>query len=160
MIVDLLILLKSNKYNYSKSTPEKIINLLFITDSMRFDDLTTVSNLYYYLNLKLNNNELKIIINHLLNKRHSDNSIRNYITTSKYSMSESYFLMLVENIIKESRKQDIYGYLVNYLAIYSKNQKSKEVLKDEYQWMKTDSTFLKSKIAGLIKDVELKLKSE
>ena len=127
---------------------------------MRFDDLTTVSNLYYYLNLKLNNNELKIIINHLLNKRHSDNSIRNYITTSKYSMSESYFLMLVENIIKESRKQDIYGYLVNYLAIYSKNQKSKEVLKDEYQWMKTDSTFLKSKIAGLIKDVELKLKSE
>ncbi|MBK8151864.1 MAG: hypothetical protein IPK61_01480 [Saprospiraceae bacterium] len=75
-------------------------------------------------------------------------------------MSESYFLMLVENIIKESRKQDIYGYLVNYLAIYSKNQKSKEVLKDEYQWMKTDSTFLKSKIAGLIKDVELKLKSE
>ena len=152
--------LLSNKYNYSKSTPEKIINLLFITDSMRFDDLTTVSNLYYYLNLKLNNNELKIIINHLLNKRHSDNSIRNYITTSKYSMSESYFLMLVENIIKESRKQDIYGYLVNYLAIYSKNQKSKEVLKDEYQWMKTDSTFLKSKIAGLIIDVELKLKSE
>ncbi|HMS30112.1 MAG TPA: hypothetical protein PKD32_09685 [Saprospiraceae bacterium] len=147
-------------YNFPNENVGRIISLLSITDSIALNDYTPVTQLYMSINQDLSEYEFNKVLNHLLTNKHTDNSVDYYIIYSEYSLPEERIIELFGKLIPKYRNYSSYGHMVNYLLLYSNHRRAKDLLEIEYQWMKTDSTFLKSQIAGLIKDVELKLKSE
>lgn len=144
-------------FNFPKDNVDRIIRLLSITDSIVLNDFTPVTQLYMSINQSLTQNDFEKILNHLVASKHADNSVDYYIIYSKYSLPEENIIEMLEKLIPKYRNCIPYGHMINYLLVYSNHPRRNKLLEIEYNWMKTDSTFLKSKISGMLQSIETKL---
>ena len=139
----------------------RLISLLSLTDSIYNSNYIAIPILFSNINSHLETVELDSILYFFEGNTLNKYCIGFYILNSYYSLSNEKLLKLIGKSIPLYRNQSSYTHMIFHLLEKAdKSEYAKKLLMIEYQWMKTDSTFLKSKIAGLIKDVELKLKSE
>ncbi|HMS30106.1 MAG TPA: hypothetical protein PKD32_09655 [Saprospiraceae bacterium] len=146
---------------YPSNNVGRLIALLSLNDSIYNSNYIAIPILFSNINSHIETMELDSILCFFEGNTLNQYCIGFYILNSYYSLSDEKLLKLIGKSIPLYRNQSSYTHMILHLIEKAdKSEYAKKLLMNEYQWMKTDSTFLKYQIAGLIKDVELKLKSE
>jgi len=151
----------SKSINYTPNNYDLLINILTTPDSILKINYIAFPELISYINRRIKQNELKILLLNINSIQGiSEYTLNAYILNCYYSLSEENLLLFLENIIPSLRYKKSYDHIIFHLIHNISNLKYKGLLQKEKLWMMNHPEFIHSERGFLYDSTQAILKKE